>query len=236
MANRQLIVHSARRHLGAHYLWGSGGASPGASDGVWYRAGDVDLQGPSLDPKNPSVFAATCNKAGFHVCAGRYLGIKGGRRTTGDAVDLKSYLDSLSKLPRSMWLPYFAYFSPRKVVGSTIKDAPKIVWGEDCRGTRHFDCISFVNYVLTESTQPFWSADIKLLRTGSKSGLQEVQMDAPAVDGDILFRKDEHIAFLCANGLVVQAEDHAHGVHENEKYHAVNWTQRRRVMDSLCWD
>lgn len=235
MANRQLIIHAARKHLGAHYLWGSGGARPGVSDGAWYRAGDVDLQSPSLNPSSPAVFAAVCSKDGVHVCAGRYLGIQGGRQTSRDAVDLKSYLDSLSKLPQTMWLPYYSYFSPRNVVGHTIDDAPKIVWGEDCRGTRHFDCISFINYVLTESTQPFWSADIKQMHL-PQSGTVSVDMNATPVDGDILFRGNQHIAFLCANGRVIQAEDHSHGVHENEKYHAVHWSERRRVADSFCWD
>ncbi len=47
-----------------------------------------------------------------------------------------------------------------------------------------------------------------------------VPLDSPPEDGDILVNGTEHIAFLCADGQVLQAQDHATSVHANETYSA----------------
>ncbi len=232
-SNRQMIVNHARRLTGSHYLWGSGGAKPDVSDGAWYRAGSVTLVPPVLDAMAPSVFAAQCSVDGLHICAGRYKKIPGGRQTQAGIQDVRLYLDGLSQLPQSMWQPYYGVFTPRTVVGYTVDR--KIVWGEDCRDKRHFDCISFINYVLTNSTQPFWNGSIEQFRTNSAI-TTAINMDDPPVPGDLVFHGNDHIAFLCETGKVIQAQDHANGVHEDETYHPVHWSDRRRIPDALCWD
>jgi hypothetical protein len=62
------------------------------------------------------------------------------------------------------------------------------------------------------------------------------------VDGDILVKNTEHIGFLCADGTVLQAQDHATSVHANETYAAKQdknnkvqstWTGRFRVRADI---
>jgi hypothetical protein len=62
---------------------------------------------------------------------------------------------------------------------------------------------------------------------------RSVTMTDPAFPGDILIRGSSHIGFLCENGRVIQAEDHATGVHEDELYASARWTGRRRLPASM---
>jgi len=57
----------------------------------------------------------------------------------------------------------------------------------------------------------------------------------PPADADILVRGTEHIGLLCADGRVVQAEDHKTGVHANDFYIPEKWSGRFRIPDSLYW-
>ena len=80
--------------------------------------------------------------------------------------------------------------TPRVVRGTGVPAANKIVWGENCTGVRHFDCISFINYVLSETTmipdsKNGWSGDIK---QWSRMWTTDVPLTDPAVAGDILIR------------------------------------------------
>lgn len=244
MADRNYIVRVARMYLGAHYLWGAAGARPGRTDGAWYRPGSVTFATPSLEIKDCAVFAAQCTVDGTYVCAGRYMNIKGGRAADDVDWDLHHYLDGMKNLPPSAWSPYYTYYTPRRVKGSGVTH--KIVWGEDCRGKRHFDCISFINMVLSDATHSPWHNSISQLRArvgaspkeSAKLGgsLERIDKAAPNVDGDLLFRGDDHIAFLCADGRVIQAQDHAYGVHEREMYHPAKWTDRGRLNSSDLWD
>ena len=113
------------------------------------------------------------------------------------------------------------------VEGSNVTH--QIVWGEDCRQRRHFDCISFINYVLSQTTIPNWSADIGLYTTTTPS----VALGDPIVPGDLLFRNRDHIGILDSDGQVLQAEDSINGVHGHDRYNPAHWTGRGRLPDSL---
>ena len=159
----QAIIDFARQLKGSHYLWGSGGDTPGGNNGVWYRPQSVTLAPSSLDPAAPAVFAAQCDKDGHFVCAGRFKKISGGRYAHPADPDLQNYLAGLQNLQsQDTWQPYYLYFSPRLVQGRNVSNNGRIVWGQDCRGMRHFDCISFVNCVLSVATRPNWSYSIPL--------------------------------------------------------------------------
>jgi cell wall-associated NlpC family hydrolase len=225
-AVRQSIADCAKDLTGSHYLWGSGGATPGAANGAAYRPGSVTLHAPQTDPKNPKIFAATCNVAGYFVCAGRYDKIPGGRPAHSADQDLVNYLRQLPD-DTSAWQPYCQWFSPRMVEGSNV--TRQIVWGEDCRARRHFDCISFVNYVLTQTTIPNWSASIAQYT----SQTTEVNRSDRPVPGDILTRGTTHIGILDSDGHVIQAEMSSAGVHADEVYNASRWTRRGRLADSV---
>ncbi len=194
---REAIVAFARQFVGSHYLWGAGGATPGAYDGAPYRRGGVWWERNSLDLPRPSIWAAATDVAfdGQFVCAGRYKKIHGGRPAYPTDWDLQNYLEELKQDYSLPWKPFCNYFTPRVIQGSNIEpktEIGRLVWGEDCRGKRHFDCISFVNFVLTYTTRaptlpgapPGWSNDIGLWFRNT----QPVRLTDSPVPGDILFR------------------------------------------------
>jgi cell wall-associated NlpC family hydrolase len=232
----QSIVDFARSLIGSHYLWGSGGDAPGANNGVWYRQTSVSLAPSSLDPASPCVFAAQCDQAGHYVCAGRFKTIRGGRYANSTDWDLQNYLSGLAGQSEDSWQPYYTSFTPRVVRGRNVSNDGKIVWGEDCRSARHFDCISFVNFVLSQMTKPSWHYSIAQYDANSSGVTTSIDLNDAAVPGDILIRNTEHIALLCEDSTVIQAQDHATGVHNNEDYHSIRWTGRWRVADSQICD
>ena len=225
----------ARSLIGSHYLWGSAGATPNGHDGAWYRLNSVGLEPSSLDAAKPTVFAASCDVDGHFVCAGNFNKLPGGRYADPRDWDLKNYLDMLGRLgDESFWYPYYSRFTPRVVKGKNVSNNNLIVWGEDCRYVRHFDCIGFVNHVLSQTTNPQWHYSIQQYSQGA-GGLTPVPLSDPPADGDILTRGVEHIGFLCADGHVVQAEEHSTGVHGDEIYRAARWDKRLRIPQSVYW-
>ncbi len=257
---RQKVIDLARTFNGSHYLWGSAGATPGFQDGSPHRPGSVSLARPSLDPHSPCLNAAQCSVSGYYVCAGRCVKAHGpivqpsdltGRwnldlgdfLTTFRAEGWKVYMLGYADEKRS----YFLNLTPRVVIGSNIDERyqGRIVWGEDCRWKRHFDCIGFINYVFNKtapniySKDKLWSANIEQWVNST----QEVNLDSPAVPGDILFRggvnkktgtmEYHHIALLAEDNYVVQAEQAVTGVHDDSPYIAKEWDFRRRLGDQF---
>lgn len=220
------ITEFGRRFIGSHYLWGSAGAKPTKQDGAFYRRGSVELAADASSNEEPSVFAATCDVDGHFVCAGNFQQFTkdtGGGYTTATDIELTDYLDMLRKDPdHAHWYPYKGRFTPRVMKGTNFDpktDNNRIVWGEDCRGVRHFDCVGFVNFVLNVTTGQQWTFNISQYGAAMTSATS-VPLDSPPEDGDILVNGTEHIAFLCADGQVLQAQDHATSVHANETYSA----------------
>jgi len=225
---RQLIADFASDFSGSHYLWGAGGSTPGNADGVFYRAAVVTLHPAQTDPKDPKIFTATCSVDGKSVCAGRFKKIRGGRLANSTDQDLVAYLNGLAGQKPDQWEPYFQWFSPRMMEGKKL--SRQLVWGEDCRARRHFDCISFVNFVLSRTTiRSNWSMNIDQYNAQT----QEVDRRAPPVAGDILTRGNHHIGLLDSDGQVIQAEDSANGVHGETRYNPMEWSRRGRLADSL---
>lgn len=243
MMGADWIIQFGRRFIGSHYLWGAAGATPNEQDGAHYRTGAVYLDADAKSNEKPSVFAATCDVDGHYVCSGsfkQFINETGGGYTYPSDANLTKYLDELRKLPsNSNWYPYRGRFTPRVMRGKNLDtDNDRLVWGEDCRYVRHFDCVGFVNFVLSLTTSQKWSFNISQYAVGNMTGATKVDLDSPAVDGDILVKNTEHIGFLCADGTVLQAQDHATSVHANEAYVAQRnknstvrsaWTSRFRV-------
>src|SRR5258708_3354875 len=131
LTNRALAVN------GTHYLTGAAGATPDGTDGAAYRRGEVRLvKPPSFDPQNPGVYAAESSALGHSVCAGRDLA----RVFSADAAFLTQYLkDQEARFKETgEAIPSMGLY-PRRVFFKDKKGS--VVWGEDCRGKRHFDCI-----------------------------------------------------------------------------------------------
>jgi hypothetical protein len=218
------IIRYGRRLIGSHYLWGAAGATPNKQDGAFYRAGSVNLDTDAKSNDQPSVFAATCDVDDHFVCAGNFTQFAtetGGGYTYSSDANLTAYLDELRKLPSNLhWYPYKSRFTPRVVKGKNVgTDDKRLVWGEDCR------------YV-----------SISQYAAGNITSATSVPLDSPSMDGDILVRNTEHIAFLCADGMVLQAQDHATSVHASESYLGQNdkddkkktsWTGRFRVPSNI---
>jgi len=245
VGGRKAITTFARTLLGSHYLWGSAGAFPGVLNGSRYRPGSVPWNEPSLQLADLSLCAAKCDVAGHYVCAGRFEKSGGSIVAANDTL-LTDFLHGCSQKYANallaQWDSTGLRQTPRVVRGSNVDAAGKIVWGENCYNRRHFDCISFVNYVLTETTvvpsrTEGWHGAIEHY---AGSWTTDVPLADPPVAADILIRYSEddqgvrhyhHIGFLDDNNYVVQAEMASAGVHADERYNPSRWQLRRRLND-----
>lgn len=239
---RQHIVNQALKLVGAHYLWGAAGNHPGSADGAFYRKSAAILARNSLDPDTPCVFAAQCTPGTYtFVCAGRVDKVPGGRPAYPTDWDLIEYLDKLRGLSKEFWDPFYSNFTPRVCQTDDAKDKyhGKLVWGEDCRYHRHFDCIHFINYVLSLTIRENWQLNID----GWIKAGKPIPLNDPVVPGDIVAKDSHHIGFLAGDphdGYIVQAQDHATGVHRDERYRPISakaavggWNRRCRLDDGL---
>jgi cell wall-associated NlpC family hydrolase len=232
--SRQAIIDFASTLVGSHYLWGSTGDTPERDNGAWYETSSVAIAPASTDPNTPAIFAAQCKRSGFYVCAGRFEKIYGGRYATSIDPDLQGYLTDLKNLYPSIWEPFHLIYSPRVMHGANIGvNDGRIAWGEDCRGKRHFDCVSFVNYVLSATTKTSWGFDILQYAAEPAKFVTSIAVTEAPVAGDIILKGHGHIALLCADNHVIQAEQHDTGVHADAVYNSGSWTQRLRVLDSF---
>jgi hypothetical protein len=166
------------------------------------------------------VNVASCDGSGeLHTCAGRcgYRGLNGGLLTAEEERNLGFYLNpSLlpiynmtlgiqGRLPGLTGRGHPRPLTPRLVLGSQSDERyrGKIVFGEQCDGIRHFDCIGFINFVFnkiskTRNSDPrfdHWSGDIgqwfdATVHKDWYPFTEVVPKDAPAVPADILFRGD----------------------------------------------
>jgi hypothetical protein len=232
----------------AHVLLGAAGARPGQRDGTRLHPAGVTLVPPRTDPANPAVFAARC---GEHVCAGRFDqadgGIAGGRAARRTDIDLLVYLAELASLPEDDWQPFFEFFSPRRLDDGSA--ASRIVWGEDCRGRRHFDAEGLVNWCLEQAVDARYpiTFDTATWATDA-SGTVAVPLTDPPRPGDLVLA-DRHdrgteigiladpgdLAVPGAFGQVVQAEQTAVGV-VRRPFSPASWTRRRRPTADLLHD
>jgi NlpC/P60 family len=232
-----------------HYVWGACGATPGGQDGSRGRPGQVNLVTPArTDPANPAVFAACCGVDGMMVCAGRYDeangGIEGGRPANPSDADLIAYLSGLDATDADSWEPYFDWFSPRIAIEKG--KPPYLVWGEDCRDIRHFDCVGLVNYCYDTAMAelvPQWADrpwHLSIAQYNDPiSGTFPVS-NGSLIAGDILTRGNHHIGLYVGDGdgspdnpgTVVQAEQTSTGLQIRD-YVSGTWDARRRLADGV---
>lgn len=233
LARRAIEIALAAAAAGEHYLAGVAGAYPSGDGGTRLRPGAVTLDPESTEPSAPAVFAARSLAGGRPRCAGRFDagngGLPGGRPASLTDTDLIVYLAGLAATPKDRWKPFFQFYSPRVWDGG-------LVWGEDCRGKRHFDGAGFVNWCIEEATEGSSAVDFDMATWATDaSGTQAVAVDAPPEAGDIVLRALEgrfsHIGFLAgdfAPGTVVLAEQPSVGV-VRRRFSPAGWTARRRL-------
>lgn len=252
------FIRTAREQAekGAHYLWSTAGNTPGNKDGAWYRPLKAqlhdnvpDLTGIKLSAAAvaskyhvhaPMLFAAYADTSDFGllVCTGRAeavsspLALSDMNANIRKALDLKwkdITDDQLEELKRnSSRISDFRW--PR--ANSSLRNSSlhhSTLWGEACVDARHFDCIGFVNYCLSEvlNQQIQYGIGNYIARTvGTPISVGKV---APA---DIVTIGTEHIGIVSENNTVIEAKDATHGVVEGH-FSAAAWTQAFRLPDSM---
>ncbi|WP_066376470.1 hypothetical protein [Herbidospora mongoliensis] len=229
----------------AHVLPGAAGARPGHQDGTQMRPAGVTLVPSRTDPADPAVFTARC---GEHVCGGRFDqtagGIAGGRAAHRTDIDLLVYLAELASLPEHDWQPYFEFFSPRCLDSGS--EAHRIVWGEDCRGRRHFDAVGLVNWCMEQAVEARYPITFDIITWATDaSGTMSVPVTDPLCPGDIVLTDGHNEIGILADvgdpaapaesGQVVLAGQTTVGV-ACRPFSPADWTRRRRPTAALLRD
>jgi hypothetical protein len=238
---RRKIGMTAKAMAGAHYVNGAFGARPKvfgaqpnlkAGDGARVRPNGVKLE-KDVDLPNLAFFAASYYIEDRNVCGGRYEAL-GGQLVSGTDQILKNYLAQQDpKDPGSCFTK--AGLTPRRLAGSRdIKNTGRIVWGQNCDGWRHFDCIGLVVFALQDALQKSLQGReiVQLAGPQSPYGLRRISGDQDLLDGDMVSQIDangkyHHIGVLFMRGdtaFVAQAAQTARGVTIGTFYDPKDWS------------
>ena len=230
---RRAIAAEAVKHLNAHYIRGGGGATPGKKDGVWYRPGQIEWAKAELDKPGAATYrAASCVITELHVCSGRYNALPGGRPFAATDSDLLRYLTEARELrcigvQERSW-PSWPGFTPRRANWKTPSGiTTQCVWGEDCTGIRHFDCIGFVAFVLEKAVGRKLAVHREISDYFTATKARDKANPWP---GDIATIDGHHIGIIFDKDWVVSATDGARCVLK-EKYDPNKWTRVGRFTD-----
>lgn len=215
LANLPQILQLARKQVGAHYLWGGRGEIPGQGTACSLPGRNVRMAPDSFDPQAPAVRTA------FHplfraTCAGRWGNKSGGRPFMPRDADLIGYLEQQKFKPPERVQDYFG-FTPRKVSGGNYTDQA-LVWGEPCDGKRHFDCVGFLNWIMSNARNSAFVWDIidYRLKYASQDFALITDNFRPSANalrpGDVACNGDEHIGFVLSATELVEAMDARNGV------------------------
>lgn len=254
---KQRLIDTARDQVGAHYLWSTAGNTPGNKDGAWYRALKAELHPnvPDLDEFNsdsrfaaakkykvqaPILFTAFASTSDFGLlaCGGRggvftaQLALADMNSNVKKALDLKwkdLSDEQIEELIENSNDPY-SYRWPRP--NSSLSNSSlhrSTIWGESCVGTRHFDCIGFVNWclstVLNKQIQ-YGIGNFIAKSIGTVIPVKQARM------GDIVTIGADHIGWVAENNTVIEAKDVISGVVESE-LSTGRWTQCFRLPNSI---
>lgn len=218
---RAMVVSTAAQQamFGAHYINGSDGGITGmnaageAGGGLSASRKIFLLEDYSWDKL--AVHAAIY---GGRVCRGRYDAVGGKKFMPGtpELTKLKDeYVPGLASTMPALVKPFpGTMLYPRR---GRSKSGDTIYLGEDCRNKRHFDCISFVNWVLTTVVGRLIWYEEKDYFSGKKMNAQIFDSSHTSFkNGDIGVRIDagghEHIGFLNTSGQMIHARDPERGV------------------------
>jgi hypothetical protein len=185
--------------------------------------------------QNLAFFAASYTIEDRNVCGGRYTALDGGLLVSEKDQILTDYLAQQDpKDPGSCFTK--AGLTPRRLAGSRDKkNSGRIVWGQNCDGWRHFDCIGLVVFALQDALQkPLQGRDIVQL-AGPKSPYRLLKISGveDLLDGDLVSQIDaktgkyHHIGVLYKEGAiayVAQAAETSKGVTIGTVYDPDSWT------------
>ena len=194
--SRAQIIAFAKTLVGSHYLWGSGGDMPEYDNGVYYAPSTVCMA-PILDRHRLPLRVRRPVERGaaqeiWRLCLRRSLqAARRPHRLHRRSRVREIYGRPAGIRPSAKWEPYRGHCRRASRVGGNIgANNGRPVWGEDCRNKRHFDCDSFVNYVLSHTTKKSWGFTSQAVHDGVSAGLSGPRLICrpPPVDGDILLR------------------------------------------------
>jgi hypothetical protein len=222
---------------GAHYLWSTAGNNPGKNDGAWYRPGKAQLHPNLPDLVNdqsrnaaaakynvhtPMIFTAYANTSDFGLlaCGGRAaiftapLALADMDSDIHKALSLKWKSltdDQIQELKRNSANP-LNYRWPRPNSSlSNNSTTHSTLWGESCIGSRHFDCIGFINWCLSETLGK--SIQYGIPNFVAKNVGAQIPL-AKAEACDIVTIGSQHIGWVSDNKTVIEAKDVVSGVVE----------------------
>jgi hypothetical protein len=218
---RAFVISTAATQaaIGAHYINGSDGGITG-KNAVGEAGGGLSASRKIylLEDYTWAKLAVHSAIYGGRVCKGRYAAV-GGRKFLPGTTDLTTlkdvYVPSLASATPETVKPFTGtMLYPRR--GRSRPD-DTIYLAEDCRNKRHFDCISFVNWVLTTVVGRLIWYEEKDYFSGSKMNAQILNpTHMPLKNADIGVRIDasghEHIGFLTSSGQMIHARDPERGV------------------------
>lgn len=236
---RLIKMARLQAEFGAHYLWSTAGNKPGNNDGAWYRPGKAQLHPnvPDLGESNdknryaaaakynvhtPMIFTAYADTSDFGLlaCGGRAgmitapLALADMNSNIHKALSLKWKSltdDQVKELKQNAGDP-FSYRWPRPNSSlSNNSTTNSTLWGESCVGSRHFDCIGFINWCLSETLG-------KPIQYGIPNFLaKSVGTPIPVAKAemcDIVTIGAQHIGWVAENKTVIEAKDVVSGVVE----------------------
>jgi hypothetical protein len=206
---RKAIIATAYAEVlaGSHYLNGTDGGHPteNGAPANGLRERKIAL----IQHRDKHSIAVDTAKYSDRFCQGRYAECGGYELDIGNKDSLDYFIDQCC--PPSQW--GFG-LTPRSV------NWTKVIVGESCRGKRHFDCIFFVNWVLTRALMrpAIFSLSINQWANPEVAPVTVLKKDKLAVgslrDGDIFLKTSgqQHIGFLTSGGNVIHASSMSRGV------------------------
>ena len=133
---------------------------------------------------------------------------------------------------------YVEWFARRKILNDVYprKVGSQIILGEDCSNRRHFDCIGFVNFCISEAWKSGWMFGYDQYKDKPKiCNAVEVKLSSGLKNGDLVLRDPRggnpfHIGLVCNSGAsVVNAKGSNVGM-GIDKFSASNWNYARRIL------
>jgi hypothetical protein len=255
---RQEILNVAQSLAkdGAHYLWGAEGLKPTRTGGGFAPV--------ALDRPANATFCAATNTVGgqIFVCAGRCSRRTGGGLIPAPDTDsrLAAFLTQWAGKPHSQY-GWGDQLTPRLVKGDNIMDyarnidlTDKVVWGEGCDDTLHFDCGGLVRWVVLQVCGviikgiSLLTDPATMLTPKNTPMARKVKSGEPLWPADIVvYDGGKHIAFAIADDKplyvegskssfkVAQAECATDGVNYGETHNATATKCIRLSDDALTY-
>jgi len=244
MSNEALCDHTRSEILslskrladgGAHYLWGAEGLKPSSGARQFYAP--VVLSKDKIDETSFCAATITVEKVVF-VCAGRCLhpdlaGVAPKSKlvpSPKDDANVQRFIDQYQAKPSSQYGWGFD-LTPRVIRGDKIMDyahnidlTDKLVWGEGCDDTLHFDCGGFVRYVVKQVCGVSIAGISGVPDPATKMNSHNKPMGSLVAEGDTVLPADilvysGHIAFATGLPVTKYSKNTYYNLAQAEKCH-----------------